>query len=641
MIKFFRLSPSRLALAYVVLSVLMLALFAIPLWHAWRANLSTFRAYVQGEDLQRLVEVFHSKGAQGLATAMESQARSLPGDEIMVFADASKLRLAGNLPAWPAEVPDAPGMYGLVIGLGGGSTMRVVASHVTLSGGYHLLMGRESVRFESLVDRFWYGLAGAMGLVLVLGAAFGWMIRRALLFEVHEISRTASAIVEGDLSRRVATPSGSGELHTLAQTVNGMLEQLARQNAQLEGEIAVRRQTEQALHRAHDDLEGLVAERTAELARANESLHRTETYLAEGQRLSHTGSWAFNVATRQIVHWSLEHFRIFGFDPEHGMPSFETFRRRIHPDDRAKAAEILERAVSERTGYELDCRIVLPDGAMKYIHAIGHPVFSASGNLVEAVGTVMDVTERKQAEDALYHAQAELAHVTRVAMLGEMSASIAHEINQPLTAVVNNASACLRWLAAPNLEAARESAARIVADGHRAGEIIGRIRAFVNKTPSRKDWVDINETIREVIALVRSEVYENRVSLQTQLSDDVPRILGDRIQLQQVILNLIINAIDAMNGISDAPRELLVGCAKDDSESVLVAVRDSGPGLDPGSPDRLFQAFYTTKPQGMGLGLAISRSIVEAHGGRLWATANERRGAVFQFTLPMGDGRAS
>ena len=209
MIRFFRFSPFRLALAYVALSVLVLALFAIPLWQAWRVNLSTFREYVQGEDLQRLVEVFHSEGAQGLATAMESQARSLPGDEIMVFADASKLRLAGNLPAWPAEVPDAPGTYGLVIGTGGGSILRVVASHVTLPGGYHLLMGRESVRFESLVDRFWYGLAGAMGVVLLLGAAFGWMIRRALLFEVHEISRRASAIVAGDLSRRVATPGGS------------------------------------------------------------------------------------------------------------------------------------------------------------------------------------------------------------------------------------------------------------------------------------------------------------------------------------------------------------------------------------------------------------------------------------------------
>ena len=345
--------------------------------------------------------------------------------------------------------------------------------------------------------------------------------------------------------------------------------------------------------------------------------------------------------SKQIVHWSQEHFRIFGFDPDQPLPAFETLLQRIHPDDRARAAEVVESAVREKTDYELDCRIVLPDGAMKYIHAIGHPVLSASGDLVEAVGTVIDVTERKQAEDALYHAQAELAHVTRVAMLGEMTASIAHEINQPLAAVVNNASACLRWLAAPNLEEARQSVARIIADGHRAGEIIGRIRAFVNKTPSRKDWVDLNETIREVIALARSQVYENRVSLQTQLSDDVPPILGDRIQLQQVILNLMINAIDAMNGISDAPRELLIACAKEDSETVLVAVRDSGPGLDPGSLDRLFHAFYTTKPQGMGLGLAISRSIVEAHGGRLWATANESSGAVFQFTLPTAGGTAS
>src|SRR6266545_472096 len=184
MIKFFRFSPSSLALAYVALSVLVLALFAIPLWYGWRVNISTFRAYVQEEDLQRLMEVFHSEGAKSLVATMESQARSLPADQIMVLADASKQRLAGNLPAWPAEVPDAPGTYGLVIGLGGGSSMRVVASHVRLPGGYHLLMGRESVRFESLVERFWYGIAGVMGIVLVLGAIIGWMIRRALLSEV-------------------------------------------------------------------------------------------------------------------------------------------------------------------------------------------------------------------------------------------------------------------------------------------------------------------------------------------------------------------------------------------------------------------------------------------------------------------------
>ena len=246
------------------------------------------------------------------------------------------------------------------------------------------------------------------------------------------------------------------------------------------------------------------------------------------------------------------------------------------------------------------------------------------GKPIAVLETNNDITERKRAEEALHKAQAELAHVTRVATLGEMTASIAHEINQPLAAVVNNASACLRWLAgqSPNLEEARQSAALIIADGHRAGEIIGRIRALAKKSPPRKDWLDINETILEVIALARSEVQRNRVSLQTQLSSDLPLILGDRIQLQQVILNLIINAIEAMSGAGDGPRELLVGSGKDESKGVLVAVRDSGPGLDPESLDHLFTAFFTTKPQGMGMGLAISRSIIEAHGGRLWATAN-------------------
>src|SRR5215813_2271999 len=252
--------------------------------------------------------------------------------------------------------------------------------------------------------------------------------------------------------------------------------------------------------------------------------------------------------------------------------------------------------------------------------------------------------ERKRAEDALRHARAELAHVTRIATLGEMSASIAHEINQPLAAVVNNASACLRWLAAQNLEAARESATRVISDGHRAGEIIGRIRALTKKAPPQKDWLDINEIIREVIALAQSELQRNGVALETRLSEDVhylPLILADRIQLQQVILNLIMNAIEAMSGAGDGPRELLVRSGTAESQRVLVAVRDSGPGLDPKSLNRLFDAFYTTKPQGLGMGLAISRSIIDAHGGRLWAIANDDRGATFQFTLPTGGERTS
>ena len=250
-------------------------------------------------------------------------------------------------------------------------------------------------------------------------------------------------------------------------------------------------------------------------------------------------------------------------------------------------------------------------------------------------------SERQRAEEALNHTQAELAHVNRVATLGELTASIAHEINQPLAAVVNNASACLRWLAAQNLEEARQSAALVVADGHRAGEIVARIRALVKKAPLQKEWLDINETIREVLALARSTVQKNGVSLQTRLSENVPLILGDRIQLQQVMLNLMINAIEAMSGGGEGSRELWVNSEKGEATEVLIAVRDSGPGLDPQSLDRLFHAFYTTKPHGMGMGLAISRSIVEAHGGRLWATANEGRGATFQFTLPTGGEQAS
>jgi len=261
-----------------------------------------------------------------------------------------------------------------------------------------------------------------------------------------------------------------------------------------------------------------------------------------------------------------------------------------------------------------------------------------------------------------------------VAALGELTASIAHEVNQPLAAVVNNASACVHWLAAQNLEKARQSASLIIAEGHRAGEIISRIRALVKKAPPQKDWLDLNETIGEVIAMVRNEVQRNRVSLHTQLAHDLPPVLGDRIQLQQVLLNLVINAIEAVSGVIEGPRELWVSSrkvtempprgsrapqtgvrgpgilhtvepdrdglvdealAESEENQVLIIVRDSGPGLDPKIVDRLFDAFYTTKPQGLGMGLAISRSIVAAHGGRLWASANAPRGAVFQFTLPI------
>ena len=331
---------------------------------------------------------------------------------------------------------------------------------------------------------------------------------------------------------------------------------------------AALRQSELELRKARDELEMKVVERTAEL-------RRSEALLAEAQKLSQTGSFGWNVSTGEHF-WSKETYRIAGYDLA-TKPTLELMFQRVHPEDIARVQETLDRGVQTGTDLDFEHRFVMPGGSVKYVHVVAQAVRVEKGNL-EYVGAVMDVTEHKQAEDALHHAQSALAHVTRVTTLGEMTASIAHELNQPLAAVVNNASACLRWLAANNLDEARRSAALIIADGHRAGEIISGIRALVNKAPPQKDWLDINETIIEVIALVRSELQKNRVSLQTRLSSDVPLILADRIQLQQVILNLINNAIEAMSAVGENPRELLVGSAKDESQGVLVAVRDSGPG---------------------------------------------------------------
>ena len=250
-----------------------------------------------------------------------------------------------------------------------------------------------------------------------------------------------------------------------------------------------------------------------------------------------------------------------------------------------------------------------------------------------------DITERKQAEEALQKTQGELARVSRVTTLGELTASIAHEVNQPLAAIVTNSNTCLRWLAGqpPNLDKTRQAIGRIIKDGNRASEIISRIRALVKNAPPRQEWLDVNEIIVEVIGLAQSEVDRNRIFLKSHLSSDLPLVLGDRIQLQQVILNLIINGVEAMGRLKEGPKELLVSSGKDEANGLLIAVRDTGVGIESANLNQLFDAFFTTKPDGMGMGLAISRSIIEAHRGRLWATANSPRGAIFQFTLPTNE----
>jgi PAS domain S-box-containing protein len=278
-----------------------------------------------------------------------------------------------------------------------------------------------------------------------------------------------------------------------------------------------------------------------------------------------------------------------------------------------------------------------PDGSKRYVSVSGLPVFDDAGRFVGYRGVGRHITERRLAEEALRAMQAELAHVNRVTTMGQLTASIAHEVNQPIAAMVTNAQAALRWLRAqpPDLSEVRDSLGRIVEDGKRAGNVIGGIRTFINKLPPRKDRFDLNEAVLEMVALTRSEVLNHGILLQTGLAPGLPRVEGDRTQLQQVILNLIVNAIEAMGGLNEGTRELRISTERAAAGGVLVTVRDSGPGLDPEDVEQVFTAFYTTKPKGMGMGLAICRSMVEAHGGRMWASANEPRGAVFQFSLPL------
>ena len=394
---------------------------------------------------------------------------------------------------------------------------------------------------------------------------------------------------------------------------------MAFQSAQRVNDL---RRAEKRLRQARDDLELKVAERTSELRRTSAELQTILDASPMGMVLVRRDQTIqrCNSAFERLVGWT----------------AGEEVGRRIpltHANERAWLSARLEQGEAV-SGFEV--RVTRKDGSEFDAAMACAPLTDDRGCPVGLVANIEDISDRKRADEALRKAQAELAHVTRVTTLGELAASIAHEVNQPLSAIVSNAAASLIWLRKPegNIDRVRGALKDIVNDGHRAGEVIHRIRQVATKSDPQRVRLDINDVIQDVVTLVRSEVYKHRASLRLTLAPTLPPTLGDRVQLQQVITNLVMNGIEAMVSVSDRPRELVIRSDTPDARGVLVAVEDAGIGLDPRYADRLFNAFFTTKAAGMGMGLSISRSIIEGHGGRLWATPNARHGATFQFALP-------
>ena len=362
-------------------------------------------------------------------------------------------------------------------------------------------------------------------------------------------------------------------------------------------------------------------------------LRRSKAFLVEGQRLSLTGTFSWKVAAREIT-WSEQIYRIFEFELSETV-TLGLIASRVHPDDMPLMADMIGRAQGDGSDFEYDHRLLLPNGSVKYLHLIGHATRDWDGRL-EYIGAVQDVTQRRLAEQALGEARSDLEHVARIATLGTLTASIAHEVNQPLSGIVTNASTCLRMLAAdpPNIHGARETAQRTIRDGNRASAVITRLRALFSKRTATAEFFDLNEATREVLALCFSDLHRNRVMVESNLAAALPPVMGDRIQLQQVILNLVQNASDAMSGVDDRARRLVIRTKRDGDDNVRVTVQDAGVGFPPQDAERLFEAFYTTKDNGMGIGLSVSRSIIEKHHGRLWAAPNDGPGATVSFSIP-------
>jgi signal transduction histidine kinase len=432
------------------------------------------------------------------------------------------------------------------------------------------------------------------GLTLLFASILGLAITRSITQPLGRLMEGSAALGSGDFNHRVPD-SGNDEIARLGNVFNHM------------------------------------ASRLKELYR---ELQRRETYLAEAQKLSHTGSFGWNVSSGEI-YWSEETFRIFEVALNTRITR-DLIIQRTHPEDRLMMRERIEGASRDKKAFDLEHRLLFPDGSVKQLKVVGHPSMDEQGHF-EFVGAVIDITESKRAEEALRQSQATLARISRVTTLGEITASIAHEVNQPLAGAITNASTCLLWLERnpPDVAEAREAASRTVGDASRAADIIARIRRLFKKGASQREPVDLNEVIREMVSVLRNEAERYSVSLQSDLAPDLPAVMADRVQLQQVIMNLMLNGVEAMKETSGG--ELVIKSRRADDGPLQVSVSDTGVGMASPQQERIFDAFFTTKPEGTGMGLTISRSIIESHDGRLWAMANSGCGTTFHFTLPSED----
>jgi len=365
-----------------------------------------------------------------------------------------------------------------------------------------------------------------------------------------------------------------------------------------------------------------------------QELRREKAYLAEAQSLTHIGSWATNFHTKQMFHLSDEVYRLHGFEPDQGYLVLDRFWDTIHPEDAPFVKAALEDAMRKRADYDIpEFRVCHPDGSVRFLRTIGH---HTSGEMGYYVGITMDVTDRKRAEEErerLRQLEADLSHINRVNMMGELAAALAHEIKQPIAAAAANAGACLGFLNGehPDILEAREAASGTIGCARRAAEIIDHVRSLFKKSFPQREAVDVNELIREISLLLKNDIRRNSVTVRLELAENLPEIAGDRVQLEQVLMNLMLNAIEAMH---DAKGDLTITSQSTDAGHLSISVSDTGVGIPADKINQIFDTFFTTKPQGTGMGLAISRSIVESHGGRLWATSNSGRGSTFQFTLP-------